>query len=245
MVRIVDRTQRRNTILTASINAYINSAAPVSSEALAEDFDLSSATVRNILAELEEAGYLTHPYTSAGRIPTDKGYRYYVDFLMSQIQLLDDEKKAIINEYKNKIERLDDILEETSEIISTMTHYAGIVSLLEWEDKFFYKGLGYILEQPEFRDTERIRLLIKMLEEKRKLLDIINRDFKETTKVYIGSEIGCPEIDTCSLVISTYHKGRKQNGRLVVLGPRRMNYDHIIPSLEFISQVLSDVLSHL
>ncbi len=245
MVRVVDHNQRRDMILSASINAYINSATPVSSEALAQDFDLSSATVRNIFAELEESGYLTHPYTSAGRIPTDKGYRYYVDFLMSQIELLDNEKKAVINEYRSKIERLEDILEKTSEIISRITHYAGIVSLLEWEEKFFYKGLSYILEQPEFKNAEKICFLVKMIEEKKKLLDIINRDFKEPTKVYIGSEMECPEIGDCSLVISTYHRGRKKNGRLAVLGPRRMNYKHIIPALEFISQVVSDILTEL
>ncbi len=111
MVRIVDHAQRRNLILEASINAYIDSAMPVSSEVLAQNFDLSSATVRNICAELESCGYLTHPYTSAGRVPTDKGYRYYVDFLMSEIELLDKEKKTIIKEYKNKIQRLEDILE--------------------------------------------------------------------------------------------------------------------------------------
>lgn len=243
MVRIVDHTQRRNMVLAASVNTYINSAEPVSSESLARDFGLSSATVRNILAELEETGYLTHPYTSAGRIPTDKGYRYYVDFLMSEIELLQNEKKAIVDEYKNKIERLDDVLERTSEIISKITRYAGIVSLLEWEDRFFYKGLSHILKQPEFHDSEKIRLLIQVVEEKRNLLNIINRDFKESTKIYIGSEIGCPGIDTCSLVISTYRRGKKQNGRLAVLGPRRMSYEHIIPSLEFISDVLSDILS--
>ena len=243
MVRIVDHTQRRNAILTSSINSYIDSAVPVSSEVLAKDFSLSSATVRNILAELEEAGYLTHPHTSAGRVPTDKGYRYYVDFLMSEIELLNEEKETIIIEYKNKIERLEDILENTSEIISTITHYTGIVSLLEWEDRIFYKGLSHVLQQPEFEKSERIRLLVNMLEEKKKLLDIINQDFQESTKVYIGREIGYPEIDSCSLVISSYHRGKKRNGRLAVLGPRRMSYDHIIPALEFISQVMSEALS--
>ena len=125
---VVDHSERRNQILTTSINAYINSATPVSSEVLAKIFDFSPATVRNVLAELEDTGYLTHPHTSAGRIPTEKGYRYYVDFLMSQIELLDDEKKRIINEYKTRIETLEDALEKTSELISTITHYAGIVS---------------------------------------------------------------------------------------------------------------------
>ena len=243
MVRIVDHAQRRNMVLAASVNAYINSAEPVSSEKLTHDFGLSSATVRNILAELEEAELLTHPHTSAGRIPTDKGYRYYVDFLMSEIELMEDQKKTIINEYKSKIERLEDVLENTSEIISRITRYAGIVSLLEWEDKLFYRGISHILEQPEFHDSEKVRLLIKVMEEKKNILDIINRDFKEQTKIYIGSEIGCPEIDTCSLVISTYNRGKRQNGRLAVLGPRRMSYEHIVPTLEFISDVLSDILT--
>ena len=243
MVRIVDHAQRRNMVLAASVNAYINSAEPVSSEKLTHDFGLSSATVRNILAELEEAELLTHPHTSAGRIPTDKGYRYYVDFLMSEIELMEDQKKTIINEYKSKIERLEDVLENTSEIISRITRYAGIVSLLEWEDKLFYRGISHILEQPEFHDSEKVRLLIKVMEEKKNILDIINRDFKESTKIYIGSEIGCPEIDTCSLVISTYNRGKRQNGRLAVLGPRRMSYEHIVPTLEFISDVLSDILT--
>ena len=247
MVRIVDHTQRRNMVLAASINSYITSAEPVSSESLAEEFGLSSATVRHILAELEEAGYLTHPYTSAGRIPTDKGYRYYVDFLMSEIDLLQNEKQAIVNEYKNKIERLEDILEHTSELISKITHYAGIVSLLEWEDRFFYKGLSQIIKEPEFHDAQKIRLLIKVMEEKKYLLDVINRDFEQQTKVFIGTEIGCPDIDTCSLVISTYNRGKnkKQNGRIAVLGPRRMSYDHIIPTLEFISDIVSDIASDL
>lgn len=232
-------------VLSASVNAYINTALPVSSESLAREFNLSSATVRSIFAELEEEGYLTHPYTSAGRIPTDKGYRYYVDFLTAQLKPLEKEKKSIIKEIKNKIECLDDLLEKTSEVISTITRYTGIVSLLEWEDKFFYRGLSHILEQPEFQDSERIRLLIKMLEEKKKLIDIINRDFKEPTKIYIGAELGCPEIDICSLVVSRYRRGKKQDGRLAVLGPRRMNYNHIIPTLDFISQVLSETLGQL
>ncbi len=86
-------------------------------------------------------------------------------------------------------------------------------------------------------------MLIEVIEDKEKLLAIINRDFKEATKIYIGSEMDCPEIDSCSLVISTYRKGKKQNGRLAVLGPRRMNYDHIVPVVEFISNILSDILS--
>ena len=245
MVRNVDYESRRRAVLSATINRYIHKALPVASEDLASDFDLSSATIRNILAELEETGYLRHPYTSGGRIPTDRGYRYYVDFLILQMELLDEEKEHIVKEYQRKIKRLEDILEKTSEVISTITHYAGIVSFLDWQDKFLYKGIGHILEQPEFQDLEKMRLVIKMMEEKQNLLEIINRDFHEKVKIYIGAELGIPDIQGCSLVVSSYRLKNKPSGKLAVLGPVRMEYRHIIPTLEYISEVLTSVLDNI
>ncbi len=252
MVRTVDYESRRKAILSAAINKYIKEAAPIASEDLACDFDLSSATIRNIFAELEEAGYLMHPYTSSGRIPTEKGYRYYVDFLISQMpacqsggELLDGEKESIIKEYRREIRQLEDTLEKTSEIISTITHYAGIVSFLEWQDRFFYQGVSHILEQPEFQNLAKTRVIIKLLEEKQNLLEVINRDFSEKVKVYIGHELDCCGMEDCSLVVSGYRLKNRQSGRLAVLGPARMEYRHIIPTLEYISQVLSDVLNNI
>ena len=245
MVRNVDYESRRRAILTATINKYIQAAAPVASEDIAGDFDLSSATIRNIFAEFEETGFLTHPYTSGGRIPTDKGYRYYVDFLISQMALLDEEKEHIVNEYKREMRRFEDALEETSEVISAITHYAGIVSFLDWQDKFFYRGISRIIEQPEFHSFDKIRLLIRLMEDKQRLLDIINRNFTGKIKVYIGQELGCPEMDSCSLVVSSYNLKNKPSGRLAVLGPMRMEYRHIIPTLEYISDVLTGVLDNI
>ncbi len=242
MVRTaVDYESRRKAILSAAINKYIKAATPIASEDLTSDFDLSSATIRNIFAELEESGYLKHPYTSGGRIPTEKGYRYYVDFLISQMELLDEEKESILKEYRREIRQLEDTLEKTSEIISTITHYAGIVSFLEWQDRFFYQGVSHILEQPEFQNLAKTRVIIKLLEEKQNLLGIINRDFSEKVKVYIGHELDCCGMEDCSLVVSGYRLKNKKSGRLAVLGPARMQYQHIIPTLEYISQVLSDV----
>ncbi len=245
MVRTVDYEARRRVVLEAAINKYIEGAQPIASEDIAGDFDLSSATIRNIFAELEEAGYLMHLYTSGGRIPTDKGYRYYVDFLLSQMALLDNEKERIVMQYTREIKRLEDALEETSEIISTITHYAGIVSFLERQDRFFYKGISRILEQPEFRDLKKLSILIKIIEDKQRLLDIINRDFPEKVKVYIGHEIGCPEMESCSLVVSSFRLKDRPSGRLAVLGPVRMEYKQIIPTLEYISEVLTGVLDNI
>lgn len=245
MAKAVDYEARRRAILGAAINTYIKEALPVASEDIAREFELSSATIRNIFAELEEDGYLTHPYTSGGRIPTNKGYRYYVDFLLSQMELLDEEKERILKEYEKEIMRLEDVLESTSEIISNITRYTGIVSFLDWHDRLFYKGISLILEQPEFQDSQKLRLLVKMLEEKRRLLGVINQDFSGKVKVYIGEELGCPEMSNCSIVVSSYRVKDRLVGRLAVLGPARMEYQHIIPALEYISDTLVSVLDKI
>jgi len=245
--RTVDHESRRKAVLEATINCYIKSGEPVASDDIARNFGLSSATVRNIFAELEEAGYLTHPYTSGGRIPTSKGYRYYVDFLASQMEVLAEQKNLIIQEYHQKISRLEDVLEKTSEVIAEITHYAGIVSSIEWQDKVFYNGLSLVLEQPEFRDCDRIRLLIKMVEDKQRLFELINRDFSGSRKVtvFIGEELNCPEVEGCSLIVSSYSVNNRPSGRLAVLGPKRMEYNKTISALEYISEVLSETLNRV
>lgn len=245
MVKNVDYESRRRAVLSATINRYIRKANPVASEDIAEYFDLSPATIRSIFSELEESGYLTHPYTSGGRVPTDKGYRYYVDFLNSQIELLDEEKNKIMREYHKGVRKLEEALEETSEVISEATNYTGIVSFLEWQDRLFYKGLSRILEHPEFKDSQKIRLLIGAIEEKQHLLEIINRDFSDKVKVYIGHELGCPEMSNCSLVVSSYKRRQKPQGKIAVLGPVRMEYDHIIPAIAYISDVLSEFMESI
>jgi heat-inducible transcriptional repressor len=245
MVRKVDYEARRRAVLSAAINRYIKDAEPVSSLDIAEDFDLSPATIRNIFAELEDAGYLTHPHTSAGRIPTDKGYRYYVDLLSSRMELLEHEKNSIMKQYEREISRLEELLEKTSEVISTVTHYTSIVSFLEWHDRFFYNGVSFVLEQPEFQDTMRMRYLIRMIENKERMLDILNRDFKEKVRIYIGQELGCAEIENCALAVTTYSAGNRPLGKMAVLGPSRMEYQHIIPALEYVSDILSNTLNRI
>lgn len=245
MVKAMDFASRRKAVLAATIDRYIQEAEPIASEDIARDFEVSPATIRHIFAELEADGYLTHPYTSGGRIPTEKGYRYYVDFLSSQMQLLEGEKKHIISEYDRQISRIEDILEKTSEVISSSTNYAGIVSFEDWQDKFFYRGISRILGAPEFQDLSRMRRLVEMIEERQRLLEIINRDFNEKVKVYIGGELGCAQMESCSLVVSVYRIKSGRSGRLAVLGPSRMQYSHIIPTLAYISGVLSDVLDEM
>ena len=247
-MRTYDCQARKREVLSAVINVYIRTGMPVSSEMLAKDFNCSSATIRNVLSELEEEDYLTHPHTSAGRVPTDKGYRYYVDFLRSQIELIKEEKEGVAKEMErveNYIRRLEDVLEKTSEAISNVTHKTGIVSFEEDGEHIFLSGFSSFVEYPEFRNLERLKTVFKILEEKRRLIDLLHQDTQEKARIYIGKELHWPDVDDCSLIISEYKIKNHPSGRIGVLGSRRMDYERLIPVVEYFSELISEMLSQL
>lgn len=122
-------SDRNKRVLYAVIHNYILTAVPVGSKIITEKYgvELSPATVRNILSELEEMGYLSQPHTSAGRIPTDKGLRFYVDSLLRVKGLKKTEKDEIRNRYDICLTEAKDIMEETSRILSLLSSYMGVV----------------------------------------------------------------------------------------------------------------------
>ena len=125
-------TERKKEILREVVSRFIESAEPISSQVISEDgrFDLSSATIRKEMAELEEMGYLTHPYTSAGRIPSDKGYRFFVDnFIKDKIKSLSGSQRALANvslEVDKGME-LEVILQKSSEQLARLTSYLSMI----------------------------------------------------------------------------------------------------------------------
>jgi len=244
MSRTLDHHNRKNKVLAAVVSSYIDSGVPVSSKELAKDFSLSSATLRNILSELEDEGYLFHPHTSAGRVPTDRGYRYYVDFLMDQNRLSDAQKALIMGEYESIDPSIEHILEKTTEIVAGLTHYTAIASFSQWEDKIFYKGLSNIFQQREFHDYQKIALLVRMMEEKKYLLELINKRLEEPMKIYIGEDLHCPFTSDIALVVTSF-KGGKSQGRIAVLGPRRMSYVNSVSALESMSGILHQLFEKI
>jgi len=235
---------RKDLILGIVINEYIRTVNPVSSAQIVTDhhLDLSSATIRNILAELEEEGYLTHPHTSAGRIPTQEGYRYYVDNLMNEIQLLGEEKLRIKSEYQQGVHDLEYMLEKTSRVISDITNYTSIVSIDGQPGRVFCRGINHVVEYGDPRELTKIREILRTLEEKERLMEMINRRLEEKIHIYIGHEVACANMDSCSLAISTYHTHDGVSGKLAVLGPTRMDYQRVVSALNYLSQVMEEVL---
>jgi len=241
MAKHSDIQQRKDRILAIVIGRYIKTVSPVGSQYITEEhnLDVSPATVRNILADLEEEGYLSHPHTSAGRMPTQQGYRYYVDHLMDEIQLLEEEKKRITQEYKRHMHQLEMLVEKTSQVISDLTHYTSIVSLDNGEEyKIICKGTSYVVGYPDNTDIVKIQAILKILEEKERLMALINRTLEKKIEIYIGHEMALKDMESCSLAVSHFEKDGMK-GRIAVLGPTRMQYDRVVSTLEYISQILS------
>ena len=239
--RNADYQTRKDKILAIVVDEYVKCVTPIGSNVIVERYhlDVSPATIRNILAELEEEGFLTHPHTSAGRVPTQRGYRYFVDHLMNEIQLLKEERERIKAEYTAGMRELEKLLEYTSVVISELTHYTSIVSV-DGEDRIYCKGLSNVVGFPEFHDFKKMQQILHTLEEKERILEVINRDLEKKIQVFIGSEIACTEMENCSLAVSSY-KTAKGSGRIAVLGPTRMDYERVVSTLQYFSQLMREI----
>ena len=141
----MDLSERKLKILQAIVSDFISSAEPVGSRALSkkEDLNISPATIRNEMADLEEMGYLKQPYTSAGRVPTDKAYRLYVNKLMQKYELPEDEKEMIERELTSDIIELDKTIKHASEILSHMTNLTSF-AMTPKQDKNEIKQINFL-----------------------------------------------------------------------------------------------------
>lgn len=238
-----DTKIRKERILAITIERYINSVSPVSSSIIAMDYplEISSATIRAVLAELEEDGYLTHPHTSAGRVPTELGYRYYVDHLMHEIQLLEEEKLRIKLEYQKERLELEYLINKTTQSLSEITNYTSLISVDGMDDRLFCQGTSYVVNYPELNDIKKISSILQALDDKKQIIQIINNSLQERKNILIGQEIPCTEIDGCSLVISSFRTKDGQAGKMAVLGPTRMNYERVVSALNYFSELIEDI----
>ena len=123
----MELSERKVKILNAIIQTYLNTGEPVGSRTISKftDLNLSSATIRNEMADLEELGYIIQPHTSAGRIPSDKGYRFYVDNMMREKIAEVDEMKEIVIQ---KADKVDQLLKQVARLLATNTNYASLIS---------------------------------------------------------------------------------------------------------------------
>jgi len=247
--------KRKEEILEMIIDRYIESAEPVGSRAVSRKLGLSSATIRNVMSDLEDEGYITHPHTSAGRIPTDKGYRYYITTLMHRKNLNEKVVKIVEAQYHKKVQNLGDVLEKTSHLISSLTNYVGVTMMPACSDgyskrsgrpgveKLYLDGASHMMEQPEFQDISKLHNLFKCLEDRVSILKILcDSPDDDRLTIHIGKENKSSSLSECSIVTRGYKIKGKASGKLGVIGPKRMVYERVIPMVEYLADTVSNII---
>jgi heat-inducible transcriptional repressor len=259
--------ERKKKILLLVVKHHIEYAEPVSSLVLNKkyNFQVSPATIRNELANLEEEGFLTHPHTSAGRTPTDKGYRFYVDNLMRMYKLSEQEKKEIEYNYKDLKKNVNSLVRNTLQTLTSVLNYVGIFAekkklmnllfgnikedlqnIYSNEDQFYYSGLSHLLEEPEFGKTQQIRGLLNIFENQDKACNILSGDDSSSKiKIKIGEENKCPDLKDYSIITKTVqHKGESM-GTIGIVGPKRMRYAQSASALNCVADNIDQLLTRL
>lgn len=335
--------ERKLTILHAIIKTYLETGEPVGSRTISKytDLNLSSATIRNEMSDLEELGYIVQPHTSAGRVPSDKGYRLYVDMLM-------EEKEQELNEMQEqmleKADKMEQLLKQAAKVLANSTNYATMVSTpmsssgnklkfiqlsmvdeeqiiavivlsgnviknkiinvgeslsnenllklnmllnttlngmaieeinlgliarlkeqagihsevigdvldavadaiqIDEDMQIYTSGTTNIFKYPELSDKQSAQEIISAFEEKQQLTELVTQTLaqEENTgiQVYIGDEAPVQNMKDCSVVTATYELGDGMKGTIGIIGPKRMDYEHVLKSMKRLQNELDQM----
>ncbi len=338
----VELSERKHTILRAIIQNYLETGEPVGSRTLSKstDLKLSSATIRNEMADLEDLGYIFQPHTSAGRIPSDKGYRLYVDMLMQDKEQELEELRSVMLE---KTDRVEKVLKQAAKVLAANTNYATMVSspvnkrntlkfiqlsqvdanqivavivmngnviknkiidvremldnetllklnmllnttlngmsieainlgliarlkeqagihsnvisdvldavadIIHVEDdmEIYTSGATNIFKYPELSDKQNAQEILNAFEEKQQLADLVTETLSseenQGIQVYIGEEAPVKTMRDCSVVTATYDLGDEMKGTIAIIGPKRMDYEHVMKTLKTLQSELDAI----
>lgn len=228
-------TDRRQQVLAALIREYVAHAIPVASRTLAQEYQLgvSPATVRNDLSALENGGYIRQPHTSAGRIPTDNGYRSFVDSLLESAGIADDEQLAgTFRELRQHAVELDELMAQTAAALTRFTDCLSIVLPARAETVALSRiGLSALMQQPEFSSSVVLLPLLRMIEDDSLLVYIGNAAGEGVPVVRIGHENGDESLGNLSIVCSRFGHG-DGSGIIAVVGPTRMDYERALCAVQ-------------
>lgn len=234
---------RRKKVLGAIVKHFIQTAEPVGSQTIlvSYHFHVSPATIRNDMMTLEDQGYLFQPHTSAGRVPTDKGYRAFVDemadYESAKEQALATLKKVQL-EYKTQ--KIRESLYDSVSLLARATNLASFATTPD-NPRTFFLGMSNVLRQPEFAgDTVHASEVIEVLEKGDNFVKTLaSLEIDKSVKAFIGEENILPQIQSCSILVTKYSKAGFE-GYIGLLGPKRMNYPFNIVILEEVRNLLDN-----
>lgn len=229
---------RQQKVLTSVIEEYTNTAVPVSSDLLVKKYikGISPATVRGDMVRLEKDGYLYQPHISAGRIPTDKGYKYFVEEIMGDTELSAADQKRMQTELLKLKAQHNRLSRTTAKLLSSFT---GSFAITRLEKDFSEFGIRELLENPEFHEVDEFCKVAEALDYIDENIDTILKQVKAgETKIFIGKDNPIPEISNCSMVVSPYKTKKGEKGVLAIIGPKRMKYAKNKSLIDYMKKLL-------
>ncbi len=235
-------TERQAKLLSAIIEQYAEIAEPVGSVTLAKLFGVSSATIRSDMAQLEAAGYIAQPHTSAGRVPTDKGYRYYVNLITEaptdEMPLLDRGARALDARVATHTDQTDRAIRSAVDSLVELTHNLGLATI---GDQLYMSGMANLFSQPEFIGSSH------NVQQVARLLDNLEPWLREAApneplNVYIGAENPVGKSSEASLIISRFRSPFSDRSYIGVLGPTRQDYARVMRLVRHTGAMLEEVL---
>lgn len=231
-------TSRQEKILAAIIEQYAEVAVPVGSSLLAKVFEVSSATIRAEMAELERIGFIKQPHTSAGRIPTDKGYRYYVNQIANEQELPAKTRgQRALAARVGSAGAADQTIRNAVDTLVELTHNLGLATI---GDQFYMSGLSNLFGQPEFMHPGQVQEVARLLDNLQPWL--YEAAPNKPLNVYIGSENPIGRSAGASLIISRFRSPFSDRSYIGVLGPTRQSYRDVMGLVGRAGQTLEKAL---
>lgn len=217
-------TERQEKILAAIVEQYAEVAVPVGSSLLAKVFDVSSATIRSEMAELERLGFIKQPHTSAGRVPTDKGYRFYVNGLADPDQkMVEGRAERALDSRVQHGGLPERTIRNAVDTLVELTHNLGLATI---GPQLYMSGLSNLFGQPEFMHPSQVKEVARLLDNLEPWL--YEAAPNEPLSVYIGSENPIGRNSGCSLIISRFRSPFSDRSYIGVLGPTRQSYRDVM-----------------
>ncbi|SRR6056297_2043903 len=230
-------TKRQQKILKLIIKNYINTAEPVGSRFLKErcSLNISSATIRNEMANLVKERYLSKPHISAGRVPTLKAFKYYIDNLLEVNDLKKEEKKRF-----KKIVKKHQGEEQLKEVLKQIVEFSKELGILIFnKNSFYYTGFSYLFEQPEFEQHNSVAIISRAADSLDSIMGDLSHYIKDETRVLVGDDN--PFSEFCGSIFTSFDLPNQSHKKIMgLIGPTRMDYAKNLALLNYSKELLTN-----
>ena len=235
-------TERQRNLLRAIVEKYIDTAEAVGSETIEKGFTLgvSPATIRNDMVKLTKLGFLKQPHTSAGRLPTSAALKFYINQLMNEKELPVKDEVYLKEQLWDYRYEFDKLIRQATRALAEQTRALALATTTEGQ--VYSSGMANILDMPEFYDIDLTKTVLSLLDRAEVLQQLFAQAAgEEDIHILLGDELDFDYLEPCGFVFSRFDAGKDHQGVIGVIGPCRLQYPTIIPTVRYLGNLLNQI----